>query len=280
MIKRYIFGLLLGSIIVLGACKSEFEKIRTNPDPEFLYKKAFEYYEQEEYNKAQTIYELIINGLRGKAEAEKVYFYYAYTHFHQEKYVLASYYFKNFVTTYGNSPLKEEAEYMSAYSYYKLSPIFRLEQSASTQAIDGFQLFINTYPNSERVAEANTLIDELRAKLERKEFSIGQLYYDTKQYQSATRVFENMLKDYPDTENHEAIRHLIVKSAYLLAENSVYEKQKERYKEVLENAEDFLNKYPSSKRSKEVKNFITDAQNGMKKFDNVRYKNQSTRAGS
>jgi len=280
MIKRYIFGILLGSIILFGACKSEFEKIRTNPDPEFLYKKAFEYYEQEEYNKAQSVFELIINGLRGKAEAEKVYFYYAYTHFYQEKYVLASYYFKNFVTTYGNSPLKEEAEYMSAYSYYKLAPIFRLEQSASTQAVDGFQLFINTYPNSERVAEANKLIDELRKRLEKKELSIGQLYYDTKQYQSATWVFENLLKDFPDTENHEAVRHLIVKSAYLLAENSVYEKQKERYQAVVDSATDFLKKYPDSKRVKEVENFITDAQNGIKKFDNVGYKNQGTRAGS
>lgn len=280
MIKRYIFSILLGAIVLFSACKSEFEKIRTNPDPEFLYKKAAEYYEQEEYNKAQTLFELIINGLRGKAEAEKVYFQYAYTHFHQEKYVLASYYFKNFIATYGNSPLKEEAEYMSAYSYYKLSPIYRLEQSASVKAIDGFQLFINTYPNSDKVATCNKLIDELRAKLEQKEFSIGELYYDTKQYQSATRVFENMLKEYPDTENHEAIRHLIVKSAYLLAENSVYEKKKERYEAVVSNAEDFIRKYPKSSRVKEVKNFITDARNGMKKIDNVGYKNQGTRAGS
>jgi len=222
MIKQTIFSIILGSIILLSACKSDFEKVRTNPDPDFLIKKAFEYYEQEDYNKAQTLFELVINSLRGKTEAEKVYFSYAYTHFYQGKYILASYYFKNFVATYGNSPLKEEAEYMSSYSYYKLSPIYRLEQSNTLKAIDGFQIFVNTYPNSERVAECNRLIDEMRIKLERKEFSIGQLYYDTKQYQSATRVFENMLKDYPDSKDHENIRHLIVKSAYLLAENSVY----------------------------------------------------------
>jgi len=280
MIKRSIIGLLISSIILLGACKSEFEKVRTNPDPEFLYKKAFEYYEAEEYNKSQTIFELLINGLRGTEKAEKVYFHYAYTHYYQEKYVLASYYFKNFVATYGNSALKEEAEYMSAYSHYQLSPIYRLEQSYSEKAIDGFQLFINTYPNSERVAECNKLIDEMRAKLEEKEFSIGQLYYDTKRYQSATRVFENMLKDYPDTKNGENIRHLIVKSAYLLAENSVYEKKKERFEEVIKRAEEFVGKYPSSDKLKEIKNFINDAERGMKKFKNVGHQDQSTRARS
>ncbi len=280
MIKQTIFSIILGSIILLGACKSDFEKIRTNPDSDFLIKKAFEYYEQEDYNKAQSLFELVINSLRGKTEAERVYFSYAYTHYYQEKYVLASYYFKNFVATYGNSPLKEEAEYMSAYSYYKLSPIFRLEQSNTMKAIDGFQLFVNTYPNSERVAECNRLIDEMRIKLEQKEFSIGQLYYDTKQYQSATRVFENMLKDYPDSKNHENIRHLIVKSAYLLAENSVFEKKKERFEAVMDKASEFIKKYPESNKTQEVKNFLTDARNGMKKIDNVGYKNESSRSRS
>jgi len=245
-----------------------------------LIKKAFEYYEQEDYNKAQSLFELVINSLRGKTEAEKVYFSYAYTHYYQGKYVLASYYFKNFVATYGNSPLREEAEYMAAYSYYKLSPIFRLEQSNTLKAIDGFQLFVNTYPNSERVAECNRLIDEMRIKLEQKEFSIGQLYYDTKQYQSATRVFENMLKDYPDSKDHENIRHLIVKSAYLLAENSVYEKKRERFEDVVDKAVEFIKKYPKSNKKKEVKNFLTDARKGMKKFDDVGYQNKSTRSRS
>jgi len=266
MIKRHIFGILLGAIVLLGACKSEFEKIRTNPDPEFLRTKAFEYYEQENYDKAQALFELIINGLRGTSEAEKVYFQYAYTHYYQKKYVLASYYFKNFVATYGNSAYKEEAEFMSAYSHYELSPNFRLEQSYSKKAIEGFQLFVNTYPNSERVAICNKLIDEMRDKMEDKEFYVGQLYYDIKQYQSATRVFENMLKDYPDTKDHEKIRHIIVKSAYLLAENSVYEKQKERFEAVIKKGEEFLAKYPSSDKVKEIKNFIKDAENGVKKF--------------
>ena len=280
MIKRTIFSVILGLIILLSACKSNFEKVRTNPDPDFLIQKAFEYYEAGEYNKAQTLFELVINGLRGKTEAEKVYFSYAYTHFYQEKYILASYYFKNFVATYGNSPLKEEAEFMSAYSYYKLSPIYRLEQSNTLKAIDGFQIFVNTYPNSERVAECNRLIDEMRIKLEQKEFSIGQLYYDTKQYQSATRVFENMIKDYPDSKDHENIRHLIVKSAYLLAENSVYEKKRERFQDVVIKAGDFIKKYPKSNKTKEVENFLIDARRGMKKFDNVGYKNESARSRS
>lgn len=277
MINKYGIGFLFGLLFLFGSCRSEFEKIRTNPDPVFLQKKAFEYYEAEDYQKAQALFELIINGLRGKADAEKVYFSYAYAHYYQEKYVLASYYFKNFVSTYGNSAYKEEAEFMSAYSHYKLSPIFRLEQSYSEKAIDGFQLFVNTYPKSERVKEANRLIDEMRKKMEQKSLAEGELYYDIRQYQSANRVFENVLKDYPDSKDAERVRYLIVKSSYLLAENSVYEKQQERLEDTVKNADAFLERYTDSKYRNEIKKFKDNSNNSLKKFDNVRHKNKSSR---
>ncbi len=278
MINRYRLSFLFGILILFGACRSEFEKIRTNPDPKFLKAKAFEYYEAGDHQKAQTLFELIINNVRGQADAENVYFAYAYTHYHQEKFVLASYYFKNFVSTYGNSAYKEEAEFMSAYSHYKLSPIYRLEQSYSEKAIDGFQLFINTYPKSERVKEANTLIDVMRKKIEAKSLAEGQLYYDIKQYQSATQVFENVLRDYPDSKDAEKIRYLVVKAHYLLAENSVYEKQEERLNETVKKADAFLDKYTGSTYKDEIKKFKADSNKSLKKFKNVRHKNKSSRA--
>ncbi|MEM6319617.1 MAG: outer membrane protein assembly factor BamD [Bacteroidota bacterium] len=278
MNQRYTWSLLLGLLFFLGACRSEFEKIRTNPDPAFLQKKAFEYYEAEDYQKAQTLFELIINSLRGQADAEKVYFAYAYCHYHQEKYVLASYYFKNFVSTYGNSAYKEEAEFMSAYSHYQLSPIYRLEQSYSEKAIDGFQLFVNTYPKSERVKQANQLIDEMRKKMEKKSLAEGQLYYNIRQYQSATRVFENVLKDYPDSKDAERVRYLIVKAHYLLAENSVYEKQEERLEATVDKADAFMEKYSKSEYTDEIKKFKANSNKSLKKFKDVRHKNKSSRA--
>lgn len=275
--KIQILPLLL-VLLLIGACKSEFEKARTNPDPEFLQKKAFEYYEAGEYQKAQSLFELIIGGLRGKVEAEKVYFSYAYTYYYLERYVSASYYFKNFVATYGNSAYKEEAEFMSAYSNYRLSPVYRLDQTYTEKAIEGLQLFINTYPTSERVKEANRLIDEMRKKLEVKALAEGQLYYDIREYQSATRVFENVLRDYPDSKDTERMRYLIVKASYLLAENSVYEKQQERLEETIERADAFLERYQESTYQKEIIKFKNDSKKSLKKFKNVRHKNKSSRA--
>jgi outer membrane protein assembly factor BamD len=165
-----LFAAFIGILLLSSGCRSEFERVRASADPNLLYNKAVEYYEEGEYLRAQTLLELIISSFRGRKEAEKIYFYYANTHYHLGKFILSSYYFKNFANTFTTSELREEAEYMSAYSYFRLSPSFRLDQGYSEKAIEGFQNFVNAYPSSPRVEKCNALIDQLRRKLEKKGF--------------------------------------------------------------------------------------------------------------
>ncbi len=258
--KSFISYLFIGVFLLLGtSCKTEFEKIRNSPDQTLLYENAFKYYEAEEYLKAQTLFELVINSLRGKSESEKVYFYYAYTHYYLQKYVLASYYFKNFTNTFPNSQFREESDFMDAYSNYKMSPTFRLDQTYTTKAVEGFQLFVNTYPDSERVEECNKLIDICRNKMELKALNEAELYFDLRQYQSATHTYESILRDFPESKDAEKVRFMITKASYLLAENSVFLKQEERFNETIENAERFIARYPSSEFKKEAKDILKNS---------------------
>ena len=118
----------------------------------------------------------------------------------------------------------------------------------------------------------------MRKKLEQKSLAEGQLYYDIKEYQSATRVFENVLRDYPDSKDAEKIRYLVVKAHYLLAENSIYEKQEERLNETVRKAEAFIDRYTKSEYKEEIKKFKENSNKSLKKFKNVRHKNKSSRA--
>jgi len=259
-----IFWSLLVFLIGFSSCKSEFERIRTSGDGEIIYKKALEFYEIEEYQKAQTLLELAITSYRGKKEAEDIYYKYAYTYYYLERYILAAYYFKNFSQTYGASKLREESDFMAAYSNYRLSPTFRLDQSYTATAIDELQLFINTYPSSERVQECNNLIDEMRLKLEKKAFEEGKLYLDLRYYQSAMHSFENMLKDFPETINAAQVRYLIIKSNYMLAENSILDKQPERYQKTVEMAVEYIDRYASTSFAAEVMKIMEDSKKQLK----------------
>ena len=276
-----IFIILIGVIgVFFTSCKSDFEKIRTSGDVDTIYKKAFEFYEQEEYLKAQSLFELVINNLRGKVEAEKVYYYYANTHYKLRRYVLASYYFKNFATTFPNSSYREEADFMTAFSNYQLSPTYRLDQTYSLKAIDQFQLFVNTYPTSDKVKQCNQLIDEMRRKLEQKAYAEGELYFDLRQYQAATQSFENLLREFPETPNAENVRYMMIRANYLLASNSVYVRQEERYKETMKYYEIFVNKYPKSKFDKELVTIYKNSTQKLKDLENDRYQSKSARSRS
>ena len=279
MMKNFVTLLLLSLLMATSACKSDFDKLRSSGDVKLLTKKSLEFYEKGDYSKAQSLFELVMPSLKGQNVLEEISYKYAYTHYYLKNYGSANFYFKNFSTTFGNSPLREDAEFQAAYAEYKQSPTFRLDQESSNKAIDGFQSFTNNFPESKRVKECNKLIDELRKKLETKAIDEGQLYYNISSYQASIQSFENMLKDFPETTNAEYVRFMILKAQYEFAKNSIYEKQLDRYKLVLNKYKDFNDKFPKSKYQKDTELYFKNANNKIKEFNNnVRYQNQSARS--
>ena len=261
-LKIQLFGFL--AIVMLGSCKNEYEKLRSSGDVKLLTTKSLQYYERGEWSKAQSLFELIMPSLKGQAQLEEISYKYAYTHYNLQSYLSANFYFKNFANTFSNSTFREDAEFQAAFSEYKQSPSFRLDQESSLKAIEGFQYFANNFPESKRVKECNKLIDELRAKMQRKGFDEGVLYYELQEYQASITVFDNLIKDFPDIADIEQIRFLILKAQYSLAANSVYEKQAERYKLVVEKYKDFNDKFPKSKYRSTAETYLKNAQNRLR----------------
>ena len=262
--------LLAFAILLIGSCKSEFEKIRASGDPKMVLAKANAYYANEDYQKAQTLYELVIASYRGQIEAEDIYYKYAYTYYHLEQYILASYYFNTFIRTYSTSDRKEEVSFMSAYCNYQMSPTYRLDQTYTEKAIDEFQTFINTYPQSDRVSESNDLIDEMRKKLEIKAFEEGKLYYDIKRYEASIQSFENLLKEFPETIAAEEVRFLIANAAYLLASNSFVEKQEKRYTLAVAKANNYTETFPTGTNNLRIKEIVIKSKERLKELENIK----------
>lgn len=263
---KFYHSILLVLLVFLTACKSEFEALRSSNNPEKVYKAANKYYTEKQYDRAIALYDIVIQYYRGRQEAEDLFYKYAYAHYYQGDYILASTYFKNYSGTFANSPNKMDAEYMSAYSNYKLSPNYKLDQTYTSKAIEGFEQFVNLYPNTDKATEANNMIDEMRKKLEIKSFAQGELYYKIGEYQAAVTSFQNTLKDFPESKNTEEIRYLILKSSFILAQNSIYQKQVERYNETLVHYNAFIKKHPKSKYTKDVNNIHKETLSELKKF--------------
>lgn len=240
--------------LLLGSC-SDYNKIVKSTDYEFKYKKALEYYEKGEFVRSSTLLKELINIVRGTSRADKVYYYYAKSEFGMKDNMMAGHYFKSLIKEFPRSEYAEESQFMVGYCFYLDSPSPRLDQGVTQNAIDALQLFINLYPKSTRVDEANRLIIELRDKLVYKSYLSGKLYYDLKNYKAAVVALTSSLKDFPDTKYREELMYMLVKAKYLLAIYSVEEKKRERLSSALDEYFTFVDEYPESKFRKEVERY-------------------------
>ncbi len=266
MSKRNIFfGVSLSLILLLSSC-SQYQRLLKSDDFELKYRKAIEYYYEENYGRAITLLTDVIPMYRGTAEAERINYYYAMAHYKMGDYTLASHYFRSFANAFPRSEHAEKFFFLSAYCKYLESPGYSLDQTFTLQAIRELQQFINRYPYSEKVEDANQLIDELRYKLEKKRFQTGMLYYNISDYQASATTFETFIRDYPDTKYREEATFMIIKAYFEFAYNSIPQRQEERYEKVLAAFNNFVRRYPDSDRMPDATRMKNHAQQTITAF--------------
>ncbi len=267
--KLVYFFLVLCAGVTLSC--SKFEKIRNSDDLNKRLEAAYKYFEEEEFYKAQVLFDETLPLLKGSGSAEKASYYRAMSYYKQKQYVLSAYYFKEFYDLYTRSDRAEEALYMAAMSLYNDAPRYNLDQSSSHDALKAFQKFVNRYPKSQYLDEVNQLTDEINRKLERKAFEKARLYYDLGKnnnihYKSAVIAFETFRKQYPSSSHIEEASWLQISSQFKLAEASVTVKQAERYLEAIEFYENFVDQYPNSKFKKEAELLYKKSLDNIKKI--------------
>jgi outer membrane protein assembly factor BamD len=257
-------SLTLALVLIIGSCKSKYEKLKASNDNAKKYQEAIKFYNKKEYSKALELFDDLAPRYRGRDAAEDLFYYYAYTNYKLKDYTSARYQFKNFAENYQSSARAEECRFMAAYCFYLDSPNYTLDQDNTGKAIEALQLFINLYPKSDRVAEASKLIQDLRDKLEEKSYANAKLYLTITDYQSAVIAFNNSLRDFPDTKYAEEMEFLTIKAQYLYAKNSSDIKQEDRYNQAITYYDQFVEKYPASKYLKEAASIKKDSEEGIK----------------
>ncbi|GAB2978945.1 hypothetical protein GCM10027049_13240 [Mucilaginibacter puniceus] len=268
MFKKHLslfLGLFVVLVMAVSSCKSSFEKLKESNDNNKKYTEAIKLYNKKEYSKALELFNDIAPKYHGQSSATELFYYQAMANYKLKDYISAGYLFKQFADTFPSDPKAEECRFLTAYCYYLDAPEYSLDQENTERAIERMQLFINFHPKSERVAEANRLIQDMHERLEEKSFANSKLYLNTGNYQAAVISFNNTLRDYPDTKYAEEIEYLIIKSQYEYAKRSLETKQVERYEQAITYANQFTEKYPQSKYLSQVADLKKDSEQGIEK---------------
>ena len=118
-------------------------------------------------------------------------------------------------------------------------------------------------------------IDKCRAKLELKDYKSAQLYYDLAYYKAAATALNTLMLSYPDSEKSDEYKYLIIKSDYQYALQSVEEKKTERFETVVTQCNEFIDRFPESRLSKSVQEYLTISQNNIKSLKNEQAKTEN-----
>ena len=239
------FLLILFSILAISC--NDYQKLLNSPENEVdKYTAAEEYYENGEFRRANALIEQIIPSFRGKPQGERLVFFFANSYYETRSYYSAAIQFENFIKSYPNSQRIHEAYFMEAKSYFMLSPLYTLDQEDTFTGIDKLQVFINRFPNSEYLAEALELMEQLQNKIEKKEFEVSKQYYTIRDYSSAMKSLDNFIADNPGTIFREEALYYRWLSQYEIAINSIESRINERVAELERSLDNFLRYYPDT----------------------------------
>jgi len=220
------------------------------------------------------LFEKVTPAYRGKPQMERVQFMVAQSNFNEKNYSIAGYYFDRFTKNYSKSSKKEDAAFLSAYSYKLASPVFSKDPTDTNKALEAFQIFINTYPNSSKIDEANKHYKEIRYKLQQKYFEIAKTYYitsgyDMRNYKAAIQAFDNLLSDYLGSEFKEEALYYRLKAAHDFVLKSTDRRKTNRIKDAIEAYEKLERNYPESKFMEECNEMLATLNKEQKRVDSI-----------
>jgi outer membrane protein assembly factor BamD len=233
---------------------------------------AEQYYANQKYAYALQLFEDLFAYIKGTDKYEDMYYKSANCYYFLKDYLNAENFYKSFVETFPTSKRAEECDYLRAYSYYKQSPKVDLDQTTTTKAMALMQAFINTHPSSEKVKEANDILDICRAKLESKEYKAAELYFNLGYYKAAAISFENVAENFPDSKLADEYKFQTIKAYSKYAELSYEEKQEERYNKVMNDCSEFIERFNESKHLAEVTKIKIQINNILKSIKNEQTK--------
>ncbi len=265
--KKNILITLLTALI-FSSC-GEYNKLLKSTDYEYKYEAAKSYFAKGQYNRAITLLNELITILKGTDKAEESLYMLGMSYYNQKDYQTAAQTFIQYSNVYPRGAFAELSRYHAGKALFLDTPEPRLDQSATYQAIQQLQMFMEYYPVSPKKGEVQDMIFKLQDKLVMKEYLSAKLYYNLgnylgNNYQACVITAQNALKDYPYTNLREDLSILVLRAKYEMALYSVEDKRAERYRETQDEYYAFKNEFPESKYMKEAERIFRETEKVLK----------------
>lgn len=243
-----VLTLLILSSAILFSCTNQ-NQIRPGDSLEVAFDKAMAFYDRGRFADAAQAFETVITVGRGTEIGQEAQFFLAESYYKNRQFRLAASEYQRYHIFFNRSDRAPDAQFMEAFSYYRLSPRYELDQTDTIRSIELFQLFISRNRASPRVQEAVTYIDEMREKLAQKNFSAANQYMrlgrrTAVNFRAAAIYYGLTIDMYPETSFAEKAQANQIRAWVYFAENSTVARQEERFAKAIEAYETYVQLFP------------------------------------
>ncbi|MBC8525340.1 MAG: outer membrane protein assembly factor BamD [Candidatus Cloacimonetes bacterium] len=203
-------------------------------------------YSKKNFHKAQETYEIITFESKGDTLIEKAQYQLANCYYNLKLYEDAIFEYEELLRLFPFSQYSENADFNIGVCWYKLSLPSYYEQEETYNAIEQFKLFLDKYPNSEKIQDVENILAKCTNKFLTKKYNNAYIYYKMGYY-NASVMYLNEIFD-------ENIIGEIDKKALILAAK-IYHKKDD--KSALEKVyQTFKQKYPDNLEIEKVRQFL------------------------
>lgn len=122
-----------------------------------------------------------------------------------EALVLAINEFKEFLTFYPTNPRADYAQYKLGFAHYRQMRNPQRDQTETRETIKEFQTFVDRYPASKLMPDAQAKLREAKDRLDTADYMVGFFYWRQKWYPGAIDRFEAVLKQDAAYTNRDAV---------------------------------------------------------------------------
>lgn len=122
-----------------------------------------------------------------------------------ESVVLAINEFQEFLAFYPTHERSDYAQFRLATAYFRQMRAPQRDQTETRNAVREFQAFVDRYPNSALLPDAQARLREARDRLGTSEYEVGLHYYRIRWYLGAIDRFQALLKNDPEYSRRDSV---------------------------------------------------------------------------
>lgn len=262
--QRFITYLLFVTLLLSTSCAGYYEAARKSNDMDYKYEAAKKFFSEKKFKKAADIYEDLVLLSQGTPIEDTVNFYTGLSKYRYGDLIAAEASFDKFITEFPRSPFTGEAKFLRINCLFNSTYRYELDQTPTHKAMVVIGEFLYDNPQSEYYEKCNEMLKTLQERLDKKSFEGAKLYYTMEDYLAAHTALKNVIKENADNVYREEVLYYTAMASYKYAENSVVEKQKERYMNFSDDYYNFVGEFPESKHMKELTDLFEKVQKYLK----------------